>query len=423
MKIQIKEVIMKREKMKWIYFPLVMLVFSMFLVTSCDGDDNGDEIEPKYLVDNVAFTPAIPATVDNIKGLMNTFGVNALAENVKYDVNIYKITYKTLFKGDSILVSGVVATPVPLKKNETFPLLSYQHGTLFRKADAPSVNTNNEFMTYLASTGMVVLIADYIGFGASSAEFHPYMHKRYTVNAVLDMIRASKEFIEIEKPCNINEQLFLFGYSQGGGATVAAVEAIENNSANNDLKVTAASAGSGAYDIAGFRNWIMQQQRYVKPSYIAYMLESYSKYSELNVDYSLIFNEQYASKIPGIVDGLKTDDQVNAEIGSEYVKGLFYSDFTNNETFATNPIYETINAAFTANRISGWATTTPLKLFYGTTDEWVPGDQTMELNKEFRELGAGVHVEMKPLVGMDHLTAFPQTLFDTMNWFISLKTK
>ena len=411
---------MGRGKIKIIYWPFVLFLATLMLFTACGEDNNDDEITPKYLVDNEAFSPAIPATVDNIKGIMNTFGVNALAENVKYDVNIFKIVYKTLFEGDSILVSGVVATPVPKKNNQTFPILSYQHGTIFTKAEAPSVNTNNEFMTYLASTGMVIVIADYIGFGASSAEFHPYLHKQYTVNAVLDMIRASIEFVKIEKPCKINDQLFMFGYSQGGGATIAAMEAIENNAANNDLTVTAAAAGSGAYDMAGFRSWVLQQQRYTKPSYIAYLLESFSKYSNMNIDYSLIFNTEYAEKIPGLIDGQRSDNQVNDEIGSEYVQGLFNADFISNETYLNNDVYEPMRTAFAQNKVNAWATNTPLKLFYGTIDEWVPGDQTMELLKEFRSLGVGSNVEMKPLNGMDHLTAFPQTLFDTMTWFLSL---
>src|SRR5690606_4091336 len=114
-----------------------------------------------------------------------------------YDIQIYKVVYKTLFEGDSVLASGVIAIPVPLTKKETFPLLSYQHGTIVKKNEAPSVNTNAEFMTYVASAGMVVAIPDYIGFGASSSAFHPFMHKEYTVNAVLDMIRAAKELIKV----------------------------------------------------------------------------------------------------------------------------------------------------------------------------------------------------------------------------------
>lgn len=411
---------MERERIKTNYWPLVLFLATVMLFTACGEDNNDDDITPKFLVDNEVFSPAIPATVENIKGLVNTFGVNALAENVKYNVNIYKIVYKTLFEGDSILVSGVVATPIPIKSKETFPMLSYQHGTIFTKAEAPSVNTNNEFMTYLASTGMVIVIADYIGFGASSAEFHPYMHKQYTVNAVLDMIRASIEFVKIEKPCKINDQLFMFGYSQGGGATVAAMEAIENNAANSDLAVTAASAGSGAYNLEGFRSWVLKQQRYTKPSYIAYMLESFSKYSNMNIDYSLIFNNEYAEKIPGIINGQRSDNEVNAVIGSEYVQGLFNADFIDNEIYSSSKAYEPMRTAFAQNKVNAWATNTPLKLFYGTTDEWVPGDQTMEFLKEFRSMGVGSNVEMKPLNGMNHISAFPQTLYDTMTWFLSL---
>lgn len=394
-------------------------ILALILFASCKGDEK-DDFVPTYLVDNEVFTPALPATANNIKVLMNNFGVNALANEIKYDVKIHKIIYKTLFEGDSILVSGIVATPIPDKKNEKFPIMSYQHGTIFKKSEAPSVNTNEEYMVYMASTGMVVAIADYIGFGASSPEFHPYLNKQYTVNAVLDMIRATKEFIIVEEPCKINDLLFLFGYSQGGGATIAAMDAIENNPANSDLKVNAVSAGSGVYDIGTFRRWIMNQQRYQKPSFVAYLLESFLTYTNMSVSYDMVFKEQYANKVPGLIDGLKTEDQINKELGSEHVGGLFNTDFANNITFPTNPDYQSMREAFDNNKISGWLTNTPMKLFYGTDDLWVPGEQTMELFKEFRNAGTGSNTIMTPISGADHLTATPQILFETIVWFKSL---
>lgn len=402
--------------MRKMYFPWVFILVSLFLIVGC-GEDNDDEIIPKYLVDSELFTPALPNTAENIKSFLAPFGMTELTAKVKYDIQIHRITYKTLFEGDSILVSGVVASPMANDKKETFPVMSYQHGTLFRKADAPSVNTANEFMCWLASTGLVVIIPDYIGFGASSFNFHPYMHKQYTINAVLDMIRASKEFIKIEKPCEINDKLFLLGYSQGGGATVAALSAIENLPANSDLKVTASAAGGGAYDMKGFREWIMNQQRYDKPSYLAYLLESYLKYTDLDIDYNLVFKDKYAQLIPGLIDGIKSDDAINSAFDSYAVSGLFHNDFQNNATFATNPVYASMRKAFDDNKVTGWAIQSSLSLYYGTTDVWVPGDQTMVLFQQFQDKGVGAKVRMRPLVGMNHITAFPTTIQESLDWF------
>ncbi|MBN2261380.1 MAG: hypothetical protein JW735_00585, partial [Prolixibacteraceae bacterium] len=69
---------MERERIKTIYWPLVLFLATAMLFTACGEDNNDDDITPKFLVDNEAFSPAIPATVDNIKGIMNTAGVNAL---------------------------------------------------------------------------------------------------------------------------------------------------------------------------------------------------------------------------------------------------------------------------------------------------------------------------------------------------------
>ena len=119
-----------------IYWVAVFIL--LFIVAGCDkGDDNGEEIVPKYLVDS-ELTDEDPMTSSSISSLLNFYGLSELAAKAKYDVNVYKIIYKTLFEGDSILVSGLVATPVPAGKSDKFPMLSYQHGTLFEKADAPS---------------------------------------------------------------------------------------------------------------------------------------------------------------------------------------------------------------------------------------------------------------------------------------------
>lgn len=388
----------------------------LFVFVGCNkGTDDEKEIIPKYLVDQ---DEQASITSSSISALLNVYGASDLASKAKYDIKVYKIVYKTLFKGDSILVSGLVATPVPTNKNDKFPMMSYQHGTLFKKAEAPSENPSSELMTYVASTGMVVAIADYIGFGTSDNEFHPYMINQYTVNAVLDMIRAAKEFVQIEEPCNITDKLFLFGYSQGGSATVGALSAIENDNANSDLSVTAASAGGGAYDLNEFRKWIMKQPVYEKPSFVTYILDSYSQYTDMDVDDSLIFSKQFAQSIPGLIDGVKSEAEINSSFGTFYIDELFYDDFENDSIYENDEVYATLRQAFDENKISAWSLNTPLALYFGTDDKWVPGEQSIRLYQAFGQQGAGAKIIYKPLAGMDHSSAFVPALLGTIDWFL-----
>jgi pimeloyl-ACP methyl ester carboxylesterase len=418
-------------KMKMLKYFSVVLVMSLLVFSGCKEDDEEEEIVLKYLVDYQEYTPSTTYSVDNIKTGLTLLGYSELAAKVKYDILLYTISYKTLFEGDSIIVSGVVAVP---DGSADFPIMSFQHGTLALKSDAPSLNLDIDVASlvsgtdsdesslqpfFLASTGMVVLIPDYIGFGSSSAYFHPFMHNQYTVYAVLDMIRASKEFIATEKPCNINDDLFLYGYSQGGSATVGALSAIENDNANSDISVTAASAGGGAYDLMGLQEWIMQQTRYEQPYYIAYLLESYSEYENIDIDYSLVFSEDFADMIPGIIDGVTDGDAINDMFGTTHVGELFNDSFEDYDIFSVDDSYASIREAFDDNEIAAWSIETPLYLYYGSDDVWIPGDQTLELYQNFQSLSVGSTVGLKPLAGYDHVSSVYPSIVGSIEWFLS----
>lgn len=392
---------------------LIVVIF----LTGCDRNNDDPEITPKYLVDHELFTPMVDFDPESAKTTLTQFGLSGLASQMKYDIQIYRIKYKTLFEGDSILASGVVAIPVPLEKKETFPLLSYQHGTIVVKNEAPSVNTNNEFMTYVASSGMVVAIPDYIGFGASASEFHPFMHKEYTTNAVLDMIRAAKEMVAVENQFKLNDKLFLYGYSQGGSATLAALSAIENNNANSDIAVTAAVCGAGAYNLADMRKWIVKQPRYEQPYFIAYLLESYSRYEDIDMDYALVFSSEFAAGIPALFDGNTTAAAINESFGTYHVGELLNDQFENDEVFASEPAYAKLMAAFDTNKIEAWTVTTPLSIHYGSEDNWIPGDQSLKIIQQFQAAGASSTVKLERFTGYNHITAFVPSLDKALTWF------
>ncbi|HDJ34282.1 MAG TPA: phospholipase, partial [Bacteroidetes bacterium] len=107
-----------------------------------------------------------------------------------------------------------------------------QNGTNTLLDNAPSTNPNYELYQLLqsvASMGYVVVIADYIGFGASEQIFHPYLHRESTVQCLVDMLRAVDEFWEdVSTEITPLNSYYLIGYSQGGWSTLALLSALEN---------------------------------------------------------------------------------------------------------------------------------------------------------------------------------------------------
>ncbi|MBK7507052.1 MAG: hypothetical protein IPI16_02305 [Comamonadaceae bacterium] len=110
-----------------------------------------------------------------------------------YAVTSYRLTYVTQDGyGNDVVASGLVSVPVK-EPGSPSPVLSYQHATIFKDAQAPSNNVvPAEPTVILASLGFIVLAADYVGFGASKAGQHPYLLSAPTAAAVTDLLTAAR---------------------------------------------------------------------------------------------------------------------------------------------------------------------------------------------------------------------------------------
>jgi len=408
--------------MRALHFILIIFILTSLSWLSGCKENPDDDIVPVYLEDFTEYVPTSKSYVaSDIKGYVQEYGLTDLAAFVKYDIKVYKIKYKTAFEGDSIIASGLLAVPVPKEKSDAFPMLSYQHATMTTNAESPTSNPLGEvtaMATYVASTGFVVMIPDYIGFGSSSDKFHPYMIKKYTVNAILDFIRASKEFIATEKPCKINSNLFLSGYSQGGNATMAALSAIENDTRNIDLEVKASACGAGFYNLNTFRNWLVSQKKFDSPYIIAYMLRSFKQYEDLAIEDTLVFSSKFASVIPGMIDGTRLANEINTMFGTLDVGELFNDDFENDSTlFNKDKKYDALRAVYTENSVPVWNLGSDVTLYYGKSDMIVPNEQSLKILSEFRTVGATAKIKVDALDNLDHKAAEIPILAKSVSWF------
>jgi hypothetical protein len=408
--------------MRKIRLNTIVLVLALFAFVGCKEDEI---LEKKnfFFEASEYISPSVKFEIEQAKKVLNEKQMTELASLVAYDFKVYKLKYKTFFEGDTITVSGVVAIPLALKASVSFPILSYQHPLLVQKSEAPSENIEDQTILYLASTGMVVMMPDYIGFGASKEHFHPYLNKKYSSTTVIDFIRATKEFIATEKPCKTDDYLFLMGYGQGAGASLASLSAIENNTIYNDLKITATSCSNGFYDLIDFRKWLVKQPRFEEPYLIVNLLESFTMYSGLKVDYSLVFSSEIGPSVSGIIDGKKSVDEINKIIGTTHVGEMLNDDFEKDSIFNNSAVYKTMREAFTENSISAWKINSSLALYYGTNNKMIPSDQSIIVYQGFQKQGVGANVKPKPLNGMDHVSAFVPSVVESVKWFKSLSTK
>jgi alpha-beta hydrolase superfamily lysophospholipase len=248
-------------------------------------------------------------------------------------------------------------------------------------------------VSLLASTGYVVAAPDYIGYGASKAQPHPYEHGASLASASVDMLRASRQFCQ-QQQVQLNRKNFLLGYSEGGYATMALHKLMEEKHAN-EFTVTASAPGAGAYHKTAFANYILNSTQPLNflSSYV-WVLDTYNKVYNINRPAAYYFNQPYATQL-----------QSNPfSAVPNQASQLFTQQF---RTAILNNTDQAMLAAFRDNNVHDWKPTAPVALFHGTDDDYVPFFNSQDAYNAMRARGA-TQVQLRPIQGGNHFTSAAQ---------------
>lgn len=334
-----------------------------------------------------------------------------LTPSLAHTARVYKIVYKTKYQQVPIEASGIICLP---DTSLPFPLVSFQHGTLFQDKEVPSRNVEFQFqMAAIASSGYVALAPDYIGFGSSAALPHPYYVAEYAAASVKDLILAAQEMLKTLQ-MTYKPHLFLAGYSQGGNVTMAAAKELEALPIQG-LTLKASGVGAGGYNMEGMFRTIVAQKTFPSPNYLAYILHSYHQAYQLSVPYGHFFQSPYAGKIYSLIDGETSADAVNEAL-TEHVDSLlqplFVRDVLNKSSF--------FNDLLSTNSLHEWVPKTPIRFYHGDKDEIVPYSDTESTFANMKAKGAA-QISFIPLPGMNHSGGVMPMIIDLLPWWKSLQ--
>jgi len=350
-----------------------------------------------------------------LKLLAASGGYDAAVPLIKYGVDFIKITYKTTYKGNEILASGLLV--IPKNMPVAASIISAQHGTTFLAAAAPSnVPQLSAFTGYelLAAAGFITVIPDFIGYGTSKNVVHPYYDMQHSALAVVDMLKAVTAYLKKEEK-TFNERLFMIGYSEGGYVTMAAQKSIEANRIDG-LSLEAVAAGAGGYDLTSMLNTVIANGTYSDPAYLALILNSYNITYGWNRPLTDFFKEPYAGKIPTLLNGSKDAGAVSAELTTDpnaLLNPIFYANIqSSNEE-------QVLKAAFSANSFLDWVPRTTTRLYHGTADETVFFESSQTTFDRFKAGGA-TNVELIPVPGGTHESTILPMMLGALPWFQSL---
>lgn len=278
-------------------------------------------------------------------------------------VRLYRVTYQSVVpeRGNKpITATGLVA--IPDTGDTRFPMVSYQHGTVYGKQEVPSFPDQSPetqlMIAQFAGQGYVVIGADYFGMGTST-EPEGYMVKKSHQQATYDMLLASRAVLDHMKLSST--RLHIAGWSQGGFVTMAFLEKLESAS----VPVQSAATASAPVDVFVALNGFLNFPRKIDASWT----------TTLFILSSFAFENYYG--VPGLARSV-INDAVYEVSRKAYerqpfdpkdvptdLRKLVRAEYFDPQYFAASA-YGRLVAESTAYR---WVIKSPVRNYYGETDE------------------------------------------------------
>lgn len=361
-------------------FFTISLIF-VFAFLSCTKDKDPDEMPPPDGVDPPVVIPEPepePEPETNLVNIMDYYKFTGRILKLIADTNTptpldfefhnvdaLKVVYNTIDHNQKETVaSGILLIP---EKEGKLPLLSFQHGTLLEPEMAPSVSKfgNNELTlaAVMASSGIITIVPDYLGYGNSPLPRHPYEHKSTLAQASYDMIKAAKSHLENEKIAT-NDSLFIAGYSEGGFATIALQQLLE---AKDELNLIQSYAGAGAYNKTAFTKMILESKsEQAHMGYYLWVLYTYNTlYASLQRPWKEYVNDPYASSLEAVNDfNAPLHDSLYTKVPEELFTSKFIQGINNDTDTAFLSVLED-------NNVYDWKPKNPIALFHSKNDSLV----------------------------------------------------
>ena len=178
-------------------------------------------------------------------------------------------------------------------------------------------------------------------------------------------------------------QLFLTGYSEGGYATMAALELLEKEYGDT-IPVTAAAPMAGSYDMKGTADYILlSKDEYSEPHLPLFLLYSYNRYYKWDILKDIIQAPIYkqittyvAEKEKGNI--IATDFPIER---SKLYEESFLSSYKNGEETQ-------LNNALKENSLMDWKPTMPIHLYHCKGDKIVPSFNSQNAYDSFVKNGS-----------------------------------
>ncbi|URN04380.1 hypothetical protein LUW74_14370 [Actinomadura madurae] len=314
------------------------------------------------------------------------------AASVRYGVDTYRLVYRTIdTRGRATTASGLLV--LPRNDDRRLRTVSYAHGTMNYKPDAPSTAGDvwgpGPAVTFGAA-GFAAVAPDYLGLGKGPGA-HPWKDVPSETSASLDMLRAARQFVPREGRI-LDGRVLVTGFSQGASSALGLARALQEG-ADPHFRLRAVAPISGAYDFRGAELPALLNGE-VAPklavAYTSYLLTAWNRiHGGIYRQPSDVFQEPYASRVEKFFDGT-TPGQVMLEGLPDELGQLLTPRGFRLLRHPSGTFAEALRVD--AQVCTAWTPRVPVRLYKISDDEQAVDANTPACVAGFRARGADVPV-------------------------------
>lgn len=277
------------------------------------------------------------------------------------------------------MVSGVITIPTSGKANV---ILLDNHHTISSNAEAPSVSGSSAAGSLLGALYCIVS-TDYIGYGSTKDQVHPYLCSRQNALNAIDLAIIAKEIIKERGVELTHDNVVNVGYSQGGGVAMAVHREVENNSElAQQLHFAGSWCGDGPYDVkATIEEYLNNPDKVTYPLGFPLVVNGFLSGAPAELKGDLKFSDFFTPQMidAGLeewiackeLDNDEINDKMKAVVGG---RDLAVADIFNPEMASLDGVFAKKYLEFAESDCiyKGWTPTLPIKLVHLKGDEIVP---------------------------------------------------
>lgn len=378
--------------------------------------------EPVQVTSGVSYELIGRWDADKLNQILTTdtpkfFGVSVTYTPARNAVRLYRVTYGSVIPemgNRPTIATGLLA--IPDTNDTSFPMFSYQHGTVYGKEQVPSFPDQSPetqlALAQFAGQGYIVIGADYFGMGLSK-EPEGYMVKGSHQQATYDMVMASRAVLENMKLAA--PKLFIGGWSQGGFVTMAFLEKLESAGVPVAAATTASAPSDVFVALSGFLDFPRKNDADWVPTLFILSSFAFENYygvpglarSLLNDAYYDVSRKAY-EKQPFDASQIPTD-----------LRKLVRAEYFDPQFFAASAYGRLVLEKANAYR---WIIKSPVRNYYGEADEAISTGLGQLVMTYQRAIGSGnTQVNAVSTGQTSHRGTYATAIPQWKIWFDSLK--